>query len=91
MSSIVVDLGWVLQLHGEVTDTTGSLRAAPADAVGLPSSPTVDSGSTDFMKKWDERAGELADCLESVGELLAAIHEGFSTVDNQLGNATQGP
>lgn len=88
MSRIVVDLGWVADLKGDIDSTTEALTTAPRNVVSLGSSPGVASGVTRFMRKWDSRAEELAGCLDSVSEFLGAVHEGFSVTDDELANAT---
>lgn len=88
MNRIVVDLGWVAELHGHVSDATRQLRTAPGDAVDIPSSPVLDGGMRRFMRRWDRRAGELADTLDCVGEFLDAVHVGFSQTDEALADAT---
>ena len=88
MADILVDLGWLASLADEVGETVEDLRAAPADAVSMPSQPELDGGVTKFMKRWDERAEELAGTLQSVFDLSVAIHDSFAEADRQLGDST---
>ena len=88
MSEILVDLDWLASLATEVGETVEDLRASPADAVSMPSQPFLDGGVTRFMKRWDEKAEELAVMLEAVYDLTVAVHDSFAEADQQLGDST---
>ena len=87
---ILVDLGWLAGLSGEIGATTDDLRRSPNDAVSVPSSPWLERGIAGFLGEWDEKSGQLADCLQSVHDLTNAIHDSFVEADRQLGDATSG-
>jgi hypothetical protein len=89
MSRIIVNLPWVQSTKDDVSSTTGRMREDSADVVALGSSPDVDGGATDFMKKWDERRGDLGDYLQGVEELLQGIYDAFDTTSTSLRDATQ--
>ncbi len=90
MTQIIVNLPWVKSTKESISGTTDRMKADSEDAVSLDSAPEVDSGSTDFMQKWDERRGELAEYLQGVEDLFQAIFDAFSMTDKQLAEATQG-
>jgi hypothetical protein len=87
MTQIVVDLPWVQSTKEDISQTTGAMRRASEDAVSLDSAPDVDGGSTDFMQKWDERRGELADFLQGVEELFQGIYDAFDMTSTDLRDA----
>jgi hypothetical protein len=90
MTQIIVNLPWVKSTKESISGTTDRMRTSSDDVVSLDSAPDVDSGSTDFMNKWDERRGELAEYLKGVEDLFQAIFDAFSMTDKQLAEATQG-
>lgn len=85
---IHVDLPWLKTMKSDISSTRTRLDADSGDAVSLPSAPAVDSGTTDFMNEWDERRGELSKTLEAVQQIVAAIHDSFQEVDDELGSCT---
>jgi hypothetical protein len=87
MTQIIVDLPWVQSTKEDVSLTTSAMRTASEDAVSLSSAPDVDSGSTDFMQRWDERRGDLADYLATVEELFQGIYDAFSMTSADLRDA----
>ncbi len=87
---IIVDLPWIEQLKTDIGETTARLRRDSADAVVLTSASGVDGRTTDFMNKWDERRGNLADCLEGVEQLLQTIYDSFSGTEQALIDALDG-
>ncbi len=87
---IIIDLPWINQLKADISDTTGRLRQGSSDMVSLSSASGVDGKTTDFMNKWDERRGNLADCLQGVEELLQTIHESFTMTQDELIAALEG-
>ena len=38
----------------------------------------------DFLDKWDERRGDLADTMEGVEKALEAIHDSFTSTEDEL-------
>lgn len=87
---IIVDLPWINELKTDIHETTDRLRRDSSDAVVLTSASGVDGRATDFMNKWDERRGNLADCLQGVEDLLQAIFESFSGTEQALIDALNG-
>jgi hypothetical protein len=90
VTRIVVDLGWLRGLQADMTATTERMSAASEEAVDIPSRPDVDGDTTDFMNKWDERRGDLAECLDALDGILTAVIDSFDYVNQALADATGG-
>ena len=67
---IVVDIAYVDQLKSSVDTTTTGSAARAATPPGCPSAGRLNDALEDFMGKWDERRGELADSLDAVSSAL---------------------
>ncbi len=81
---IVVDLGFVLDLKGDVHRTTLRLRRDAGDVSDISSRPEVGDALRSFMNKWDERRDQVADSLGAVEEALQAIHDSFTATEDEL-------
>jgi predicted nucleic acid-binding Zn-ribbon protein len=81
---IVIDLGWVDDLRADVASTRSRLSRDSGDTASIDSSDKVNGALRDFLDKWDERRGDLADTLESVEEALEAINESFTATEDEL-------
>lgn len=87
---LIVDLGWLTDLHGDLDSTSATLADGHNDEVAVPSSPTLDLELRSFFGRYDERGGELSEGLKSVNSLVASIHDSFEEADTKLGEATDG-
>lgn len=87
---LIVDLGWLTELHGDLDSTSSTLDNGHNNDVAVPSSPTLDRGLRSFFGRYDERGGELSEGLKGVNSLVAAIHDSFEEADTELGAATSG-
>lgn len=87
MSRILVDLGWLEDVHGNVADTISALDGADNRVVRTPSEHVLDHRLGSFFGRWDDRAGQLSEALSSVAQLIVAIHDSFEEADVQLGDA----
>ena len=81
---IVVDVAYVEGLRSNVDTTTSGLRGQGGEHAGVPSASRVDEALGDFMGKWDERRGELADSLDAVASALGAIADSFTRTEAEL-------
>ena len=63
---IVVDIAYVDGLKSNVDTTTNGLRGDGGYSARVPSAGRLNDALEDFMGKWDERRGELADSLDAV-------------------------
>ncbi len=81
---IVVDIAYVDQLKSSVDTTTGGLRGEGGYSARVPSAGRLNDALEDFMGKWDERRGELADSLDAVSSALGAISSSFTDTETEL-------
>jgi len=81
---IVIHLGWVLELQSDVANTRTRLRRDSGDTASIDSSADVNEALHSFLDKWDERRGDLADTMEGVEKALEAIHESFTSTEDEL-------
>jgi predicted nucleic acid-binding Zn-ribbon protein len=81
---IVIDLGWVLDLQSDVANSRSRLARDSGDTARIDSSSEVNGSLRDFLDKWDERRGDLADTMEGVEEALQAIHDSFTSTEDEL-------
>ena len=81
---IVVDIAYVDQLKSSVDTTTGGLRGEGGYSARVPSAGRLNDALEDFMGKWDERRGELADSLDAVSSALGAISSSFTDTEAEL-------
>ena len=86
---ILVDLGWVVGLKDDISNTTTRLRTDGDTTAGIGSSPDVNDKLRDFLGDCDERRSELADVLSSVESALQSIHDSFSGTEKELVAALQ--
>jgi len=81
---IIVDLDFVATLRDDTNTTCTSLRGEDGYSARTSTCGEVDGQLDDFMGKWDERRGELADSLDAVSQMLTAIFDGFDGTQNEL-------
>lgn len=81
---IIVDLDYVAALKGDVDTTCSTLRGDDGYEARTTTCGEADEALDDFMGKWDERRGELADSLDAVATMLQSIYEGFSGTEQEL-------
>jgi hypothetical protein len=87
---IVVDIAYVDGLKANVDTTTNGLRGEGGYSARVPSAGRLNDALEDFMGKWDERRGELADSLDAVSSALGAISTSFSDTEVELVNQLEG-
>jgi hypothetical protein len=87
---IVVDIGYVDGLKSSVDTTRSGLRGEGSNDARVPSSSRVNDALDDFMGKWDERRGELADSLDAVSTALGAISDSFTRTEDELVGQLEG-
>ena len=87
---IVVDIAYVDQLKSNVDTTTSGLRGEGGYSARVPSAGRLNDALEDFMGKWDERRGELADSLDAVSSALGAISSSFGDTEDELVSQLEG-
>ena len=87
---IVVDIAYCDQLKSSVDTTTSGLRGEGGYSARVPSAGRLNDALEDFMNKWDERRGELADSLDAVSSALGAISDSFSDTEDELVSQLEG-
>ncbi|MDQ3176848.1 MAG: hypothetical protein M3Q72_04770 [Actinomycetota bacterium] len=81
---IIVDLDFVATLRDDTNTTCETLRGDNGYSARTSTCGEVDDKLGDFMGKWDERRGELADTLDAVSQMATAIYDGFSGTQDEL-------
>lgn len=81
---IIVDLEYVSALQSDVDTTRETLRGEGGSGARLTTCGAANGALDDFMGKWDERRGELADTLDAVSQMLGSIHESFARTQDEL-------
>ena len=87
---IIIDLGFVLGLRNDVSQTTDRLRRSSEDTATIDSAPDVNDRLRDLLDDCDERRGDLADVLASLEDALQCIHDSFSQTEAELVAAIAG-
>ncbi len=87
---IVIDLGYVLELRGDISGTTTRLRRSSDDTASIDSAPDVNDRLRELLDDCDERRGDLADVLASVEDALQCIYDSFTQTEDELVAAIAG-